>query len=77
MRGFLIRVFVIFLRVHGCGSLGSNVGFLSLFKLTFVCETVFGGMADFAAMSAGCCGLGAVVPFGFALLLGGRFGLWS
>ena len=66
-----------FFRFDGGGSFSSNVGFLSLLKLTFAGETVFGGMADFAAMSAGCCGLGVVVPFRFTLLLGGRFGFWS
>ena len=75
MRGFLIRVFIVIFRVDGCGSFSSNVGFLSLFKLIFECETVFGGMADFAAMTTGCCNLGAVIPFGFALFLEEDLGL--
>ena len=41
-------------------------------KLTFACETVSGGMVNFATMSSGCCGLGAMFLFGFALFLGGR-----
>ena len=77
MRGILIRVFIGFFRVKGCGSFSSNIGFLSLFKLVFAGETVLGGVADFAAMSAGCCGLGDVLPFRFTLFLGGRFGFGS
>ena len=77
LRGVVVRVFTGLFRVVGYGSFSSNISFLSLFKLMFACETVFGGVADFATMSASRGGLGAVIPFGFALFLGGRFWLGS